>query len=76
MEGAISVIREEKLGGKLLAVVNELTPESRDALADAATVMPPHQQGVETKPALRGLTRSSHPPQSAADDPRSTKNSV
>lgn len=34
MEGAISAIREEKLGGKLIAVVNELTPESRAALAD------------------------------------------
>ncbi len=34
MEGAISAIREEKLEGKLIAVVNELTPESRLALAD------------------------------------------
>lgn len=34
MEGAISAIREEKLEGKLIAVVNELTPESRAALAD------------------------------------------
>lgn len=34
MEGAISAIREEKLQGKLIAVVNELTPESRAALAD------------------------------------------
>lgn len=34
MEGAISAIREERLEGKLIAVVNELTPESRAALAD------------------------------------------
>lgn len=34
MEGAISAIREEKLEGKLIAVVNELTPESRAALSD------------------------------------------
>ncbi|OCP18574.1 MULTISPECIES: LacI family DNA-binding transcriptional regulator [unclassified Ensifer] len=34
MEGAISAIREENLEGKLIAVVNELTPESRAALAD------------------------------------------
>ncbi|MCY1510864.1 hypothetical protein D9M68_452540 [compost metagenome] len=34
MEGAISAIREEKLEGKLIAVVNELTPESRAALGD------------------------------------------
>lgn len=34
MEGAISAIREEKLNGKYIVVVNELTPESRAALAD------------------------------------------
>ncbi|MDO9414939.1 LacI family DNA-binding transcriptional regulator [Pararhizobium sp.] len=34
MEGAISAIREENLHGKLLVVVNELTPDSRAALAD------------------------------------------
>jgi len=34
MEGAISAIREEKLGGKHILVVNELTPISRAALAD------------------------------------------
>lgn len=34
MEGAISAIREEKLQGKVIVVVNELTPESRSALAD------------------------------------------
>ncbi|KQZ59844.1 LacI family transcriptional regulator [Rhizobium sp. Root149] len=34
MEGAISAIREEKLGGKHIVVVNELTPISRAALAD------------------------------------------
>ncbi|RVO93440.1 substrate-binding domain-containing protein, partial [Sinorhizobium meliloti] len=39
MEGAISAIREEKLGGKLLAVVNELTPESRAGLTDETVLM-------------------------------------
>ncbi|THK34592.1 LacI family DNA-binding transcriptional regulator [Ensifer sp. MPMI2T] len=39
MEGAISAIREEKLERKLLVVVNELTPESRAALADEAVTM-------------------------------------
>ena len=41
MEGAISAIREERLSGKLIAVVNELTPESKAALADdvVATVI-------------------------------------
>ncbi|MBP1857599.1 LacI family DNA-binding transcriptional regulator [Rhizobium herbae] len=34
MEGAISAIREEKLDGKYIVVVNELTPVSRTALAD------------------------------------------
>ena len=38
--------------------------------------MPPHQQTADTTPALRGPARSSHPPQSAADDPRKTKKSV
>ncbi|RVG09549.1 LacI family transcriptional regulator, partial [Sinorhizobium meliloti] len=38
-EGAISAIREEKLGGKLLAVVNELTPESRAGLTDETVLM-------------------------------------
>ena len=39
MEGAISAIREEKLAGKLNIVVNELTPESRAALADDIVMM-------------------------------------
>jgi LacI family transcriptional regulator len=39
MEGAITAIREEKLQGKLQVVVNELTPESRDALADDVVTM-------------------------------------
>ncbi|MCA1490685.1 LacI family DNA-binding transcriptional regulator [Ensifer sp. NBAIM29] len=39
MEGAISAIREEKLEGKLLVVVNELTPDSRAALADEVVIM-------------------------------------
>ena len=34
MEGAISALSEERLAGKLVAVCNELTPESRMALAD------------------------------------------
>ena len=42
----------------------------------AAMTMPPHQHMAETTPALRGPARSSHPPHSAADDPRKTKNSV
>lgn len=39
MEGAISAIREENLTGKLAIVVNELTPESRAALADDIVTM-------------------------------------
>jgi len=39
MEGAISAIREERLAGKLIAVVNELTPESKAALADDVVAM-------------------------------------
>lgn len=39
MEGAISALIEEKLAGKLLVVVNELTPESRAALADDILTM-------------------------------------
>ncbi|MBB3569925.1 LacI family DNA-binding transcriptional regulator [Rhizobium sp. BK491] len=39
MEGAISAIREERLSGKLIAVVNELTTESRAALADDVVAM-------------------------------------
>jgi LacI family transcriptional regulator len=39
MEGAISAIREEKLAGKLNIVVNELTPDSRAALADDIVMM-------------------------------------
>src|SRR5216683_3090814 len=37
---------------------------------------PPHQHSAETTPALRGPTRSSQPPHSAADEPRTTKNNV
>ncbi|ASY72697.1 LacI family transcriptional regulator [Sinorhizobium fredii USDA 205] len=52
MEGAISAIREEGLVGKLLVVVNELTPESRAALADEAVIMavatPVHTLARET----------------------------
>src|SRR5450432_3906314 len=38
--------------------------------------MPPHQQTALTTPALRGPTCSSQPPQSAAEQPRMTKNVV
>jgi LacI family transcriptional regulator len=39
MEGAISAIREEKLGGKHIVVVNELTPISRAGLADESVTL-------------------------------------
>ncbi|MGI0528105.1 LacI family DNA-binding transcriptional regulator [Rhizobium giardinii] len=39
MEGAISALAEEKLARKLLVVVNELTPESRAALAEDLVTM-------------------------------------
>ena len=39
MEGAISAVREESLAGKLVVVVNELTPDSRAALADDVVTM-------------------------------------
>lgn len=42
MEGAISAIREEKLGGRYIAVVNELTPDSRAALADEIVTLAIH----------------------------------
>src|SRR5256885_12011292 len=43
----------------------------------AAEIMnPPPQQQAATTPALRGPSRSTHAPNSAADDPRNTKNSV
>src|SRR5215469_16419923 len=37
---------------------------------------PPHHRNAAAKPALRGPTRSSHPPQIAEAVPRNTKNSV
>src|SRR5438105_15273372 len=37
---------------------------------------PPHQHWAATRPALRGPARPSQPPQTAADEPRKTKNSV
>jgi hypothetical protein len=40
----------------------------------AESIRPPHQQQAETKPALRGPARSSHPPQIAEAAPRKTKN--
>lgn len=39
MEGAISAIREEGFAGRLQVIVNELTPESRAALADDVVTM-------------------------------------
>ena len=42
----------------------------------APSTKPPPQQHAATTPALRGPTRSSQPPQSAADTPSTTKNSV
>src|SRR5580698_5370325 len=42
----------------------------------APRTRPPAQQHAATTPALRGPTRSSQPPQSAADTPSTTKNSV
>jgi LacI family transcriptional regulator len=39
MEGAISAIREERLEGKYLVAVNELTPDSRAALADEVVML-------------------------------------
>ena len=42
----------------------------------APSTRPPHQQHAATTPALRGPTRSSQPPQIAAETPSKTKNSV
>src|SRR5437762_10666233 len=42
----------------------------------APSTRPPHQHSAATKPALRGPARSSQPPQIAAADPSTTKNSV
>ncbi|QND61999.1 LacI family DNA-binding transcriptional regulator [Mesorhizobium huakuii] len=39
MEGAISALREEGKGVDLVAIVNEITPESRAALADEIVTM-------------------------------------
>ncbi|HEV2897458.1 MAG TPA: LacI family DNA-binding transcriptional regulator [Pseudaminobacter sp.] len=39
MEGAISALREEGKGQDLVAIVNEITPESRTALADDIITM-------------------------------------
>ncbi len=39
MEGAISAVREEGFGGKIILVVNELTPESKAGLADNVVTM-------------------------------------
>ena len=42
----------------------------------APSTRPPHQHSAATTPALRGPTRSSQPPQIAAETPSTTKNSV
>src|SRR6516162_7303419 len=42
----------------------------------APSTRPPAQQNAATTPALRGPTRSSQPPQIAAETPSSTKNNV
>ncbi len=42
----------------------------------AAIPIPPHQANAATTPALRGPTRSSQPPHTAAAAPRTTKNKV
>ena len=39
MEGAISALREEDMAGRMTVVCNELTPESRAALADNIVTM-------------------------------------
>ena len=42
----------------------------------APSTRPPHQHSAATTPALRGPDRSSQPPQTAAETPSTTKNSV
>src|SRR5512140_1206141 len=60
-----------------------LTPEPSHSIQiwcrctpSAEISRPPHQQIADTIPARRGPTRSSQPPQIAAEVPRNTKNSV
>ena len=45
-------------------------------MPSAPSTSPPAQQQAETSPALRGPTRSSHPPQTAAEAPRKKMNRV
>src|SRR6185503_5894515 len=45
-------------------------------MPNAEMSRPPHQQNAATMPALRGPACSSQPPQSAAAEPRNTKNIV
>src|SRR5450432_2479165 len=45
-------------------------------MPNAPISRPPPQHSAATAPALRGPTRSSQPPQIAAETPSSTKNSV
>src|SRR5215470_11192065 len=45
-------------------------------MPNAPIKSPPPQHSAATTPALRGPTRSSQPPQIAADTPSNTKNSV
>lgn len=42
MEGLISAMREEKLAGRIVGVVNELTPDSRSGLADEIVMLAVH----------------------------------
>src|SRR5690242_18850408 len=42
----------------------------------APSTRPPHHRRAAATPALRGPARSTHPPNTAADMPRNTKNSV
>src|SRR4029077_20847180 len=60
-----------------------MTPEPIHSIQSWCTVTPraeikrpPHQQNAATTPALRGPTRSSQPPQRAAEEPRKMKKSV
>ena len=50
MEGAISALAKKKMAGKLLVVVNELTPESRAALAEDLVTMAVATPVVHARP--------------------------
>src|SRR5204863_1748458 len=51
-------------------------PHQPELVPIAPRTRPPHQQQAATTPALRGPTRSSQPPQIAAETPSRTKNNV